>query len=210
MTTRRPPSGPGPATPARESLNIDCLNRESLNRDGLPDALRVLVRDYPRDIWQGHGNFDGLTRFWLDRHLGFRSLLDQWQAETRRFLDRDAEGRAHATRTLRLGGALIEGLHGHHGIEDAHYFPLLAGLEPRLAKGFDLLDADHQALDGHLTALTDATNAHLRALTEAGDARITGGAVLTGLEGFARFLDRHLVDEEDLVVPVILHHAVRF
>jgi hypothetical protein len=183
----------------------------SLDRDGLPDALRVLLRDYPRDIWTGHGNFDGLTRFWLDRHLGFRSLLEQWQAETRRFLDRNAEARTHAVRTLRLGGALVEGLHGHHGIEDAHYFPMLAGLEPRLAKGFDLLDADHQALDRHLGDLTDATNAHLRALTDGGaDSRATSGAVLTGLEGFGRFLDRHLLDEEDLVVPVILHHAVRF
>ena len=27
------------------------------------------------------------------------------------------------------------------------------------------------------------------------------------LDGFERFLDRHLVDEEDLVVPTILHHA---
>jgi hypothetical protein len=187
------------------------MSGKDLSRTGLPDALRVLVRDYPRDIWQGHSNFDGLTRFWLDRHLGFRSLLDQWQAETRLFLDRNAEGRAHASRTLRLGGALVEGLHGHHGIEDAHYFPLLSGLEPRLAPGFDLLDADHQALDGHLATLTDTTNAHLRALTEGkADARATGGAVLTGLKGFAGFLDRHLTDEEDLVVPVILHHAVRF
>jgi iron-sulfur cluster repair protein YtfE (RIC family) len=183
----------------------------SLDRDGLPDALRVLLRDYPRDIWTGHGNFDGLTRFWLDRHLGFRSLLDQWQAETRRFLDRNAEARTHAVRSLRLGGALVEGLHGHHGIEDAHYFPMLAGLEPRLAKGFDLLEADHHALDLHLDTLTDATNGHLRALTDSpADTAATAGRVLLELEGFARFLDRHLLDEEELVVPVILHHAVRF
>ena len=179
-------------------------------RDGLPDALRVLLRDYPRDLWTAHRNFDGLTRFWLERHLMFRQVLDQWQGETRGFLDSKADPRAHARQTARLGGFLIEGLHGHHQIEDAHYFPTLSGAEPRLSRGFDLLDADHQALDRELAALTDAANAHLRALAEPeSTSRDTAAAVLARLDGFARFLDRHLTDEEELVVPVILHHAPR-
>ena len=43
-------------------------------RDGLPDALRVLVAAYPRAGWQGHGNFGGMVRFWLERHAMFRDL----------------------------------------------------------------------------------------------------------------------------------------
>lgn len=180
-------------------------------RPGLPDALRVLVDQYPRDLWQAHCNFDGLTRFWLERHLGFRQVLAGWQDDTRGFLDRAGDPRAHGRQTARLGGFLIEGLHGHHQIEDAHYFPALSAAEPRLARGFVLLDSDHQALDAELSALTDAANAHLRALAAPGSAsRDTAGAVLARLDGFARFLDRHLTDEEDLVVPVILHHALRF
>ena len=180
-------------------------------RDGLPDALRVLLRDYPRDLWTAHRNFDGLTRFWLERHLMFRQVLDQWQGETRGFLDRAADPRAHARQTARLGGFLIEGLHGHHPIEDAHYFPKLSGAEPRLARGFALLDSDHHALEAELAAMTDTANAHLRALAEPGSApRDTAGALLARLDGFAGFLDRHLTDEEELVVPVILHHALRF
>ncbi len=183
-------------------------------RDGLPDALRVLLADYPRAGWERHRNFDGLTRFWLERHLMFRQVLDRWQAETRGFLDRTADPRRHAAQTAELGGFLINQLHGHHQIEDAHYFPALSTAEPRLARGFGLLDTDHQSLDGELAALADTANTHLQALTDtvkgSADPRASAGAVLARLDGFAPFLNRHLIDEEELVVPVILHHRLRF
>lgn len=180
------------------------------HRTRLPDALRVLLAEYPRAGWESHRNFDGLTRFWLERHLMFRRALDQWQTETKAYLDKARDPRAHGQMTARLGGFLINELHGHHQIEDAHYFPLLAQTETRLAHGFDLLDADHHALDGTLAALTKCANAHLGALQAGGDTTTSAGAMLKQLERFAPFLDRHLVDEEELVVPVILHHALRF
>lgn len=181
------------------------------HRAGLPDALRVLLNDYPRDIWESHRNFDGLTRFWLERHLMFRRALGQWQADTQTFLDKGRDAQAHGQQTARLGSFLINELHGHHHIEDAHYFPVLSGAEPRLARGFELLDADHHALDGQLTALTDAANTHLARLQDrSADQRTSAGQMLSTLTGFARFLDRHLIDEEELVVPTILHHALRF
>ena len=182
------------------------------HRRGLPDALRVLVREYPRDIWESHRNFDALTRFWLDRHLMFRDVLGRLRAGTEAYLDRGAEPRAFGSRTARMTGLLLGELHGHHQIEDAHYFPVLAGLERRLGAGFELLDADHHALDAHLHALAEDTNATLRAL-QAGDpaaGRDAAGALHARLGRFAGFLDRHLIDEEELVIPVILHHAPRF
>ncbi|MCC5961766.1 MAG: hemerythrin domain-containing protein [Rhodobacteraceae bacterium] len=180
-------------------------------RNALPDALRVLLQDYPRDIWESHRNFDGLTRFWLDRHLMFRRALKDWQTDTRSFLDKGRDPRAHGQMTAQIGGFLINQLHGHHQIEDAHYFPVLSGAEPRLSHGFDLLDADHHRLDSELASLTDAANTHLRALQDrSADTRASAGAMLERLEGFEGFLNRHLVDEEELVVPVILHHALRF
>ena len=45
------------------------------DRKKLPDALRVLLEDYPRDGWELDPGFDGLVRFWLDRHLMFRRLM---------------------------------------------------------------------------------------------------------------------------------------
>jgi len=178
-------------------------------RTGLPDALQVLLREYPRDLWTGHANFDGLTRFWLERHMMFRQVLGMLQDQSRSYLDRGADGREFSRQTARLAGFFLSQLHGHHQIEDVQYFPLLSGLEPRLAAGFELLDADHHALDGHLHALAREAQAAVNAATGQGG-RDAVGALHGRLEGFERFLDRHLTDEEDLVVPVILHHAARF
>jgi len=175
-------------------------------RTGLPDALRVLLEDYPRESWESHPNFDGLTRFWLERHLMFREILARLQTDAEAMLDRRIAPRAYGQRLSRLGGMFLNELHGHHMIEDHQYFPMLSGRETRLAAGFELLDADHHALDGHLNALADAANAVLRGLG-AGDATDDTGRLHAALGGFAPFLDRHLVDEEDLVVPVILKHG---
>ncbi|MCC5989213.1 MAG: hemerythrin domain-containing protein [Pararhodobacter sp.] len=178
-------------------------------RSGLPDALRVLLRDYPRESWESHAHFDGLTRFWLERHLMFRSLHSRLLMASRDLLDRRSDPVAFAPRAARLGGFLIEQLHGHHQIEDLHYFPVLAGAEPRLERGFALLDADHNALDGHLHELTQGLNATLRALHAGTHGAGEAGELEKQLALFGRFLDRHLTDEEELVVPVILHHALR-
>lgn len=175
-------------------------------RSGLPDALRVLAERYPRTGWEAHPEFNALTRFWLDRHLMFRRLHGLLLAETSAFLDREREARRFGADLSRLAGTFLNELHGHHGIEDVHYFPALRAQDARLDAGFDLLDADHHALDGHLHSLAEAANAVLRGL--AGDAGALGPAagLRREIEGFGRFLDRHLTDEEELVVPVILEY----
>lgn len=175
-------------------------------RKGLTDALRYLVETYPRDIWESHRNFDELTRFWLERHMMFRQLLERLSGETRAYLDGKRDAQDFGRNSSRLTGFLLNQLHGHHQIEDIYYFPKLAGLEPRLQAGFELLDADHHALDGHIHAMADDTNALLRAL-EAGGGHDAAGRVDARLGRFSGFLDRHLVDEEELVIPTILHHA---
>jgi len=173
----------------------------------LPDALRVLLVVHPRARWEGDPYFNDLTRFWLDRHLMFRRLQGMLVAETERFLDRRQEGRAFGGQIVRLGQLYLTELHGHHTIEDVHYFPLLKGLDARLGAGFELLDSDHQAMDAGLRRLAEAANAVLTQLRAAG-APVQGGAEALRKEllGFGRLLDRHLTDEEELVVPVILEH----
>lgn len=174
-------------------------------REGLPDALRVLLEEHPRDLWASHGNFDGLTRFWLDRHLMFRTLVDRLSAESRAIVDRSAPPERAVRGTARFAQLLLSELHGHHRIEDLHYFPRLAALEPRLHRGFEILDRDHHALDGHLNALAETTNRLIRA--EPIRQRACAATLEATLSQFGRFLDRHLVDEEDLVVPIILRHG---
>jgi hypothetical protein len=75
-----------------------------------------------------------------------------------------------------------------------------------LERGFELLDADHHALDGHIHGLAGAANAFLQSVGQPGE-RDRAGELNAALAGFETFLDRHLVDEEDLIVPVILKYA---
>jgi iron-sulfur cluster repair protein YtfE (RIC family) len=175
-------------------------------RQRLPDALRVLVEQYPRSGWEAHPEFNALTRFWLDRHLMFRRLQSLLLDETAGFLDRNRDPRRFGADLGRLGGAFLSELHGHHLIEDSHYFPILRAQDARLAAGFDLLDADHHALDGGLHALADATNGVLRGLDADARAIDPAARLKAELDRFALFLDRHLTDEEELVVPVILEY----
>ncbi len=169
-------------------------------REGLPDALRALVEAFPRDSWASHPHFAGLVAFWLDRHMMFRRLTETLRSDAEAAVDGTLETGSHKARLARLGGMLVNQLHGHHQIEDMHYFPVLQGLEPHVARGFDILDRDHHALDALLARFTTTANAVLQARGEA-------GAFHRELLSFEAQLLRHLEDEEDLVVPLILRHG---
>ncbi len=176
-------------------------------RNALPDALRVLLESYPRDAWEADPNFSGLIRFWLDRHLMFRKLTATMATEAEQALDGELSPDVFAAHLSRYGSMFMGELHGHHMIEDAHYFPHLKALDPRLTRGFEILDRDHHAIDGHLEAFAQDANVALRAVaarTGHEDATAAFRKGLTRLEGF---LDRHLTDEEELVVPVLLRFA---
>jgi hemerythrin-like domain-containing protein len=102
---------------------------------------------------------------------------------------------------------LIHELHGHHQIEDTQYFPTLAGLDKTAAQGFDLLDADHQSLDQLLHDLAEGANRVLRGCDTAAAFTDASGALHKQITGFKPLLNRHLTDEEELVVPVLLKHS---
>jgi len=172
-----------------ESLALDV-------REGLPDALRVLVAEYPREGWEIHRNFHGLVTFWLDRHMMFRRLAVLMREDVEGVLDGKMDFQTYAPRLTRLGNRLITDLHAHHHIEDIHFFPELSRLEPRLERGFALLETDHRAIDPTLGDLAGAA----RAVLQGGEP----GALLPRIAEIERLLHRHLEDEEDLVVPVIL------
>ena len=77
--------------------------------------------------------------------------------------------------------------------------------EGDLAAGFDLLDADHDALHRAIGDIADAANAFL------GEIRAGGGDPLGALARLDEVRARtsagllgHLDDEEDLVIPIIL------
>lgn len=175
------------------------------SRKTLPEHLRVLAEKYPRDGWEAHSNFDEMTRFWLDRHLMFREVIGKIQSQTRGYLDGPTP--RFAPELARYTGFFLNQLHGHHTIEDHHYFPVFNKLDNRLERAFDILDRDHHALDGHIHGLAEKTNAVLEQLQAGRDARSEADLLLTAQHGFERFLNRHLFDEEEIIVPLVLEYA---
>ena len=174
-------------------------------RAGLPEGLGALLSRHPREGWRAHPEFGPLTTFWMERHVMFRRMLDALGADARAAQDGTMDPAEHARRLSRVGGAFLDGLHGHHSIEDDHYFPRLIALAPSLERGFAILDADHHRLHEELDGFAQAANAVLRGLAPgAGDGRDAVGRLGRDLDRLQGFLDRHLLDEEDLVVPILL------
>jgi iron-sulfur cluster repair protein YtfE (RIC family) len=175
-------------------------------RTSLPAEFQLILADYPRNRWPDHADFNGLAAFWLDRHLSFRTMMTQLQDDAQGLLDGKLAQNAYARRLSQLGSRFLGDLTGHHQIEDDVYFPQLARLEPRIAQGFDMLDADHHALHALIDRFVTGANAVLAAKPAAQRGKL--GRFSDDLSDFARLLDRHLLDEEDLVLPVVLKHRV--
>lgn len=172
------------------------MKLELTERNGLPEALRVLAEAYPRAQWEAHPNFGDLVHFWMQRHLMFRELVSVLRDDAETAVAGDLDLQRHASRLAQYGGTLLNELHMHHRVEDHHYFPQLIKLDVRLERGFELLESDHETMDGLLHDMAQWANAVL----QGGET----GVFLDRLNGFAHLLERHLTDEEEIVVPVIL------
>ena len=203
------------------------------SRDGLPRPLRVLADRYPRDVWHAEARLGETARFWLARHDMFREIggeLGRMMASLRA----DTLGSGGFGRQLvPTLGVFLNQLNEHHHIEDRHYFPIFRAADPRLAAGFELLDRDHATIHADLLATADAGNALIRALANrphpaAAGAGPAGAAAGTGRTGAAadlarresdaytaaserlvRRVLRHLEDEEDLIIPLLLDRGER-
>jgi len=101
----------------------------------------------------------------------------------------------------------LQQLEGHHQIEDQHYFPQISILDSRAEKGFAMLDSDHDALHHMIEETVPVTNDALTAIQNGIDARGAVEVLRKHQLNFQSQLLRHLSDEEELVVPVILEHG---
>ena len=179
-------------------------------RDGLPDALRVLLDAYPRAVWEHHPGFDGLLTFWLERHMMFRQILAAMTDQTESYLDGNRDGADYARRIRHYAHHFVTGLHQHHTIEDTHFFPAMTAQDARIGWGFQLLEADHHAIDAHLNRFVMRTNDTLQNVSNKVVLRARAGKFHAGVVDLTALLDRHLTDEEELVVPLVLEHGAGF
>jgi hypothetical protein len=188
-------------TPSPVDLETLALAR----RDGWPDDLRVLVARYPREQWQRHGNLGAMAQFWLSRHEMFRELagmIRDIEAQFRAGTLTPAEFPRQFVPRLQF---LLQQLGVHHQVEDLHYFPIFRAADERLARGFDVLEGDHHAIHADMAATAETANALLRALSGDADTLRRRGDDYAAASGLLlKGLIRHLDDEEDLIVPLIL------
>lgn len=181
-----------------------------LERVRLPDDLRWLAEKYPRENWQGHANIHGVATMWLQRHDMFRELggiLTNGIGDYR-------EGRLTAADFARWFAPRLNHflghLDGHHNVEDHHYFPVFAQAETRLKRGFEILDADHHTIHEGLERNAEAANAFIKTLQESEDRqRFAADAYADENGRLIAMLTRHLADEEDLIIPLILDRGDR-
>ncbi|MEM1363358.1 MAG: hemerythrin domain-containing protein [Pseudomonadota bacterium] len=176
----------------------------------MPSEMRLLLETYPREAWEAHPGFKEKTRRWLGAHQMFRRLAGQVRADAENYLNQEIETKAYSTRLSSLGGVLVGNLHGHHGWEDQSYFPELSAADPRFDAGLELLEKDHADLDQVLESFVSTANRAIKLLqVNEAQARDEVGQLQETTEVIEAFLKRHLSDEEELAVPIILHHRLR-
>ncbi|TKD51618.1 hemerythrin domain-containing protein [Sphingomonas baiyangensis] len=179
-------------------------------RVGVSDDIAVLRRQYPRDGWRTHASFGQLADFWLGVHAALRHEGDEVSRVVDAFRERRIDAAAFRRAFVPRLNGFLQHLDQHHRIEDHAYFPKFRQLDPKLVAGFDLLEADHALIQERLVATVD----HARKLLEATAAPgVDCRGAVDGYVGAAGtlidLLQRHLDDEEDLVIPALLHHGER-
>ncbi|MEJ0012035.1 MAG: hemerythrin domain-containing protein [Bauldia sp.] len=174
-------------------------------RTGWPQELRFILERYPRETWPDHINIQGMARFWLDIHASFRRAGAALRGSTDDFREGLVTPDKFRSRYAPRLETFLNHLTGHHQIEDYQMFPIFNAAEPRLMAGFDTLEKDHGVIHAAMDRMADAANAFMQ--IEAGDK----DAMRRGADAYAatgdwlmNLLARHLDDEEDLVIPLIL------
>ncbi len=186
------------------------LDTYNIREDAMPEGMRFLLSRYPRESWEDHPGFAEKTRHWLGAHQMFRRVANRIRLDTEEVLNRDLAVDEYAGRLSHFGGGLVSNLHGHHGWEDHSYFPELSAADPRFDAGLELLEQDHADLDRVLDDFTRSANRAIKLSgLDANQAREEAAQVLKASQTIEAFLQRHLTDEEELAVPIILHHRLR-
>jgi len=177
------------------------------SREGWPAELLTLLARHPREGWQNPGALGMTAAFWLERHGAFRSLGSVLEEATQRFLGGGTDAEEFQGFFVPRLQVLLGELNGHHQVEDHHYFPVFRRAEPGLERGFAALDRDHQLLHEDLHATAEAANALLQALARGPDADAPAAAYAETSARLLRRMHRHLDDEEDLVIPLLMERG---
>lgn len=179
-------------------------------RGAMPEASLFLTDAYPRADRAQHRDLCSTGRAWLGNHGYFRDLIVSLDGTLARVDPFSLNTRAFSDELSLKVQRLLGGLSGHHRVEDEHYFPAFRAAEPRLGVGIDVLDADHHFIHGAIVSMSETA---VRIINEFAGPIPTPGATRGHLRDdfrnevrhFGAAMTRHLDDEEDLVIPFLLH-----
>ncbi|MGB0571745.1 MAG: hemerythrin domain-containing protein [Alphaproteobacteria bacterium] len=177
-------------------------------RTALPEGFAFLLAEYPRPVWEGHPNNGQWCQFWLQRHQMFRDYSVALTDACEQLADGKIEAAAfHEWFVPRVNFYFGE-IDTHHKVEEYHYFPALAQAEAQMARGIELLEGDHRVVHDRLMAAHGAVVALDGAIRETpADIASAAPAARDGIAALGSGLGRHLEDEEDIIVPLILDRS---
>lgn len=179
-----------------------------LVRNGLPEDQLFLAETYPKRDWDRHRAVAGLARTWLTIHDSFRGKLSSIDIALTSVLEQKRAAEEILPRFQSDMRNLLSHLDQHHHIEDHHYFPQFQMLEPRLVRGFELMDADHHVIAESIFRLSSASRAFIDHVATTAPERSEIERAVQHLHEvvavFDRHMHRHLDDEEDLVIPLVI------
>ena len=174
-------------------------------RTGWPDELSLFLDRFPRETWPPRETIGAVTKFWLDIHDGFRGFAGKLGAATGEFRESRVTPTHFRSWFAPRLDMFLSHLTGHHQIEDYQYFPIFVAAEARLKRGFTVLENDHAVIHAAMDGLVETANGFLRVAPDDADKlRFAGDAYVDASDRLMVLLGRHLDDEEDLIVPLIL------
>ncbi len=180
------------------------------NRHDLPSQIAFLRDRYPPDSWRQHDNYGELAAFWLQVHASLKAHGSALQQATTAFREQAWDAARFQQFLAPRLGHYLEHLEGHHHIEDAHYFPRFRLLDRRMVLGFDLLENDHDVIHDSVLATASTGRDLVHSLARNQDAaRRAADAYADRADQLLLLLERHLADEEDLVIPAMLEYGER-
>ncbi len=180
-------------------------------RTCLSPVLRKSLFELPRERWALMPGFSGEPEFWTQIHEGLLSASATLAAWSEQALGENEPTRLHqiVPQIRSLGSRLIHHSHQHHHIEDDYFFPVFLKAHAQLKNPLDLLDSDHKVLGEVLDGLEKAVN-DLTIRPEGNDAQKRNAwlkqteGLLHAAQRLDRLFIRHIGDEEEICIPIML------
>jgi len=204
--------------PMTTSFDYDSIANHIEKRSELSNQLQLQLVELQsisgkRDEWHQHTRFAGEAEFWMQVHKALliaTAELPNKCGALMLSIDDPIARKKSLTQLSQLGGQLIHHAHTHHHVEDNHFFPVFQKAFPKLNHHLELLDGDHKVLTASLDqlelALREVSSAKNYSDSKSANSKcqFTCEQLLSAAKSVDALFTRHIADEEEICIPVIL------